>query len=105
MRCSWVEKNGSRNIIDWERTKNDVRNVVSLFGGNLVHTPTSGGRSGPGGVDLLGWLGPAIIVVASGPGCLRHAHIFWVHFGKPAGFTIVVANPDRRLSWTRSAMR
>src|SRR3954464_9539633 len=54
MRWSWVEKNGSRNIIDWERTKNDVSGVVSLFGGNLVHTSTSGGRSGFGGVDLLG---------------------------------------------------
>src|ERR1041385_6948116 len=67
MRCSWVKKNGSRNIIDWERTKNDVRNVVSLFGGNLVHMSTSGGRSGLGGVDLLGWLATTI-VVASGTG-------------------------------------
>src|SRR3954452_8257846 len=67
MRCSWVEKNGSRNIIDWERTKNDVSGVVSLFGGNLVHTSTSGGRSGFGGVHLLGWLATAIVaVVASG---------------------------------------
>src|SRR3954470_9732394 len=35
----------------------------------------------------------------------HHAHIVWVHFGKPAGFTIVETNPGRRLSWTRSAMR
>src|SRR3954466_6944092 len=67
MRCSWVEKIGSRNIIDWERTKNDVTGVVSFFGGNLVHTSTSGGRSGFGGVDLLGWLATTI-VVASGTG-------------------------------------
>ena len=40
MRCSWVEKNGSRNKIDWERTKNDVR----------------------------GWLATTIVVVASGTG-------------------------------------
>ena len=68
MRCSWVEKNGSRNIIDWERTKNDVRDVISLFGSNLVHTSTSGGRSGLGVVDLLGWLSTTIVVVASGTG-------------------------------------
>src|ERR1041385_2111927 len=68
MRCSWVEKNGSRNIIDWERTKNDVRDVVSLFGSNLVHTSSSSGRSGLGGVDLLGWLSTTIVVVASGTG-------------------------------------
>src|ERR1041385_4758280 len=67
MRCSWVEKNGSRNIIDWERTKKDVSGVVSLFGCNLIHTSTSGGRSGFGGVDLLGWLATTI-VVASGTG-------------------------------------
>ena len=67
MRCSWVEKNGSRNIIDWERTKNDVRNVVSLFSGNLIHTSTSGGRSGFGAVDLRGWLATTI-VVTSGTG-------------------------------------
>src|SRR3954469_14214456 len=65
MRCSWVEKNGSRNKIDWERTKNDVSGVVSLFGGNLVHTSTSGGRSGFGGVDLLGWLATTIVVVVA----------------------------------------
>src|SRR3954467_1082219 len=35
----------------------------------------------------------------------HHAHIVWVHFGKPVEFTIVVTNPDRRISWTRSAMR
>src|ERR1041385_1061743 len=68
MRCSWVEKNGSRNIIDWERTKNDVKYVVSLFGGDLVHTSSSGGRSGLGVVDLLGWLATTIVVVASGTG-------------------------------------
>src|SRR3954462_1679589 len=67
MRCSWIEKNGSRNIIDWERTKNDVSGVVSLFGGNLIHTSTSGGRRGFGGVDLRGWLATTI-VVASGTG-------------------------------------
>src|SRR3954463_10248537 len=66
MRCSWVEKNGSRNIIDWERTKNDVRSVVSLFGGNLIHTTMSGGRSGLGGEDLWGGLATTIVVVASG---------------------------------------
>src|SRR3954468_21173178 len=65
MRCSWVEKNGSRNKIDWERTKNDVSGVVSLFGGNLVHTSMSGGRSGFGGVDLLGWLATTIVVVVA----------------------------------------
>src|SRR3954465_15732111 len=65
MRCSWVEKNRSRNIIDWERTKNDVRSVVSLFGGNLIHTTTSGGRGGLGGEDLRGRLA-MVVVVASG---------------------------------------
>src|SRR3954468_162295 len=65
MRCSWIEKNGSRNIIDWERTKNDVRIVVSIFGGNLIHTTTSGGGSGFGGGDLRGWLA-TVVVVASG---------------------------------------
>src|ERR1041385_4948660 len=69
MRCSWVEKNGSRNIIDWERTKNDVRDVVSLFSSDLVHTSSSSGRSGLGVVDLLGWLSTTIVVVvASGTG-------------------------------------
>src|SRR4051812_23888828 len=63
MRCSWVEKNGSRNKIDWERTKNDVSGVVSLFGGNLVQTSTSGRRSGFGGEDPLGWLASTIVVV------------------------------------------
>src|SRR3954469_2359711 len=65
MRCSWVEKNRSRNKIDWERTKNDVRSVVSLFSGNLIHTTTSGGRSGLGGEDLRGRLA-TVVVVASG---------------------------------------
>src|SRR3954465_10359090 len=65
MTCSWVEKNGSRNIIDWESTKNDVRSVVSLFSGNLIHTTTSGGRSGFGGEDLRGRLA-MVVVVASG---------------------------------------
>src|SRR3954470_1041776 len=65
MRCSWVEKNRSRNILDWERTKNDVRSVISLFGGNLIHTSTSGGRGRVGDVDLRGR--PAtVVVVASG---------------------------------------
>src|SRR4051794_21417014 len=66
MRCSWVEKNGSRNIIDWERTKNDVRSIVSLFSGNLIHTTTSGGRSGVGGEILLGRVATVVVVVASG---------------------------------------
>src|SRR3954471_24397225 len=66
MRCSWVEKNISRNIIDWERTKSDVRSVVSLFGGNLIHTTTSRGRSGFGGEDLRGRLATVVVVVASG---------------------------------------
>src|SRR4051812_13499310 len=67
MRCSWIEKNGSRNIIDWERTKNDVRSVVSLFSGYLVDTTTSGGRCGLGDQDLRGWLATTI-VVTSGTG-------------------------------------
>src|SRR3954454_12180914 len=66
MRCSWIEKNGSRNIIDGERTKNDVRDVVSLFGGDLVHTSMSGGRCGFGDEDLRGWLATIVVVVASG---------------------------------------
>src|SRR3954463_14764938 len=66
MRCSWVEKNGSRNIIDWERTKNDVRSVVSLFGGNPIHTTMSRGRSGFGGEYLRGRLATVVVVVASG---------------------------------------
>src|SRR3954468_11072642 len=66
MKCSWVKKTGSRNKIDWERTKNDVRSVVSLFGGNLIHTTTSGGRSGVGGENLRGWVAPVVVVVASG---------------------------------------
>ena len=67
MRCSLVEKNGSRNIIDWERTKNDIRSVFSLFGGDLVHTSTSGERSGLGDEELRGWLA-TIVVVSSGTG-------------------------------------
>src|SRR3954467_9884759 len=66
MRCSWIEKNGSRNIIDWEHTKNDARDVVSLFGGDLVHTSTSGGRCGLGDEDLRGWLATIVVVVTSG---------------------------------------
>src|SRR3954447_677442 len=67
MRCSWVEKNKSRNKIDWKRTKNDVRSVVSLFSGNLIHTTTGGGRSGFGGEDLRGRLATVfVVVVASG---------------------------------------
>src|SRR4051812_1628236 len=66
MRCSWIEKNGSRNIIDWERTKNDARDVVSLFSGDLVHTFMSGGRCGLGEKDLWGWLATVIVVFASG---------------------------------------
>src|SRR3954464_6730269 len=66
MRCSWIEKNGSRNIIDWEHTKNDVRSVISLFGEDLVHTSTSGGRCRLGDEDLRGWLATVVVVVASG---------------------------------------
>src|SRR3954462_14601293 len=65
MRCSWIEKNRSRNIIDWERTKNDVRDVVSLFCSNLIHTSTSGGRCGLGDEELRGWLATIVVVVAS----------------------------------------
>src|SRR3954463_13116517 len=68
MRCSWVEKNGSRNIIDWERTKNDVRSVVSLFSGNLIHMTTSRGRSGLGGEDLRGRLATVVVVVVVASG-------------------------------------
>ena len=60
---SWIEKNGSRNKIDWERTKNDVRGVVSLFCGNLIHTSTSGGRCRLGDVDLRGRLATVVVVV------------------------------------------
>src|SRR3954469_8693725 len=67
MRCSWVEKNRGRNIIDWERTKNDVRSVVSLFSRDLVHTSTSGERRWLGGEELRGWLATTI-VVTSGTG-------------------------------------
>src|SRR3954469_25686751 len=66
MRCSWVEKNRSRNKIDWKHTKNDVRSVVSLFSGNLIHTTTSRGRSGFGGEDLRGRLATVVVAVASG---------------------------------------
>src|SRR4051812_7163098 len=66
MRCSWIEKNGSRNIIDWECTKNDIRDVVSLFGGDLVRTSTCGGRCGLSDEDLWGWLATVVVVVASG---------------------------------------
>src|SRR3954463_14045415 len=66
MRCSWIEKNRSRNKIDWERTKNDVSGVISLFGGNLIHTSTSGGRCGLGDEDLWGRLATVVVVVASG---------------------------------------
>src|SRR3954466_6944519 len=65
MRCFWIKKNGSRNKIDWERTKNDVSGIVSLFGGNLIHTSTSGGRCGLGGEDLRGRLA-TVVIVASG---------------------------------------
>src|SRR4051812_43347228 len=66
MRCSWIEKNRSRNKIDWERTKNDVSGVVSLFGGNLIHTSTSGRRCVLGDEDLRGRLATVVVVVASG---------------------------------------
>ena len=65
MRCSWIEKNRNRNIIDWERTKNDVRGVVILFCSNLIHTSRGGGRYGLGDVDLRGRLA-TVVVVASG---------------------------------------
>src|SRR4051812_33135458 len=66
MRCSWIEKNRSRNIIDWERTKNDVRGVVSLFCGNLIHTSTSGRRCRLGDEDLWGRLATIVVVFAFG---------------------------------------
>src|SRR3954467_7786360 len=65
MRCSWIEKNRSRNIIDWEHTKNDVKDVVSLSCGNLIHTSTSGGRCRLGDEDLRGRLA-TVVFVASG---------------------------------------
>src|SRR3954466_4924579 len=65
MRCSWVEKNRSRNIIEWERTKNDVRSVISLFGGNLIHTSTSGGRGRLGGIDLRRRPSTVVVVVVA----------------------------------------
>ena len=49
-----------------ERTKNEVRSVVRLFGGDLVHTSMSGGRCGLGDEDLRGWLATVVVVVASG---------------------------------------
>ena len=57
MRSSWIEKNGSRNIIDWERTKNDVRSTISLFSWDLVHTSKICGSGRLGGGNLQGWLG------------------------------------------------
>ena len=66
MGCSWIEKNRSRNKIDWEHTKNDVSGVVSLFGGNLIHMSTIGGRCGLSNVDLWGSLATIVVVVASG---------------------------------------
>ena len=68
MRCSWIEKNRCRNIIDWERTKNDVRGVVSLFGGNLIHTSTIGGRCRLGDVDLRRRLATIVVVVVAASG-------------------------------------
>src|SRR3954471_15101337 len=101
MRCSWIEKSGSRNIIDWERTQNYVSGVVSLFGGNLIHTSTSGGRSGFGGVDLLGWLATTI-VVASGTGW--SILILELVLGTLAGVvafltTLVTGSKDSAWSW------
>src|ERR1041385_545317 len=101
MRCSWVEKDGSRNILDWERTKNDVRSVVSLFGGNLIHTSTGGGRSGFGGVDLRGWLATTI-VVTSGMGW--SILILELVLGTLAGLvacltTLVAGSKDSAGSW------
>src|SRR4051812_17240270 len=52
--------NGSRNIIDLERTKNGVLIVVSLFSRDLVHTTMSCGRSWLGDEDLRGWLATTI---------------------------------------------
>src|ERR1041384_2305127 len=60
MRSSWVKKNRSRNKIDWERTKNDVRNTISLFSRDLVHTSKIFGGGWLGGGDLRGWLGTNI---------------------------------------------
>ena len=65
MRCSWIEKDRSRNKIDWERTKNDVRGIVSLFCSNLIHTSTSGGRCRLGDVDLRGMLATVVVVVVA----------------------------------------
>src|SRR4051812_38317689 len=66
MRCSWIEKNRSRNLIYWEHTENDDRGVISLFCGNLIHMSTSGGRSRVCVEDLLGRLVTIFVVVASG---------------------------------------
>src|SRR3954467_11727765 len=65
MRCSWIEKNRGRNIIDWERTKNDVRGVASLFCSNLIHASTSGGRCRLGDEDLWGRLDTVVVVVVA----------------------------------------
>ena len=53
-------------MIDWECTKNDVKDVVSLFCSNLIHTSTSGVRCMLGDEDLRGWLATVVVVVASG---------------------------------------
>ena len=47
-------------MIDWERTKNDVRSTISLFCRDLVHTSKICGRRWLGGGDLRGWLGTNI---------------------------------------------
>src|SRR3954471_23046949 len=103
MRCSWVEKNRSRNKIDWERTKNDVRSVVSLFGGNLIHTTTSGGRSGFGGEDLRGRLVTVVVVVfASGTwwSILNWMLVLGALTGVMACLTTLVADSiDSAWSW------
>ena len=59
MRSSWIEKNRSRNKIDWERTKNDVSGVISLLGCNLIHT------SWLGDVGLRGRLATIVVVVVT----------------------------------------
>src|SRR3954465_15347829 len=102
MRCSWVEKNRSRNIIDWERTKNDVRSVVSLFGGNLIHTTMSRGRSGFGGEDLRGRLAMVVVAVASGTwgSILDLMLVLGTLTGVMACLTTLVADSiDRAWSW------
>src|SRR3954470_2831013 len=107
MRCSWIEQNRSRNIIDWERTKNDVSGVISLLSGNLIHTSTSGGRGRLGGVDLRGR--PAtivvivvVVVVASGTwwSILNLALILGTLARIVARLATLVANPkDSAGSW------